>query len=93
MSSVIVIKSSPSQHVALFRVFQDQHQLVDTVDLVLDTLNQRAERIGNVVNQRIRDPVGRDGNVILEVFDAASNVLRVWRASEVELPHQLYGYG
>lgn len=76
---------SPSQHVALLSFFEDQHQLVDTVDLILDALDQRAERIGNVVDEGVGDPVGGDGDVVFEMLDSSSDILRMRRAPEVEL--------
>ena len=77
---------SPSQHIGLLRVFEDQHQLINTVDFVLDALNEWAKSIGDVVNERVRDPIRRDGDVILELLDAPTDILRVGRRSEMELP-------
>ena len=76
---------SPSQHVTLFSFFENQHQLIDTVDLVLDALDQRAERIGNVVDQGVGDPVGGDGDVVFEMLDSSADILWMRRAPEVEL--------
>ena len=76
----------PSQHISLLRIFEDQHQLIDTVNFVLDTLNEWSKSIGDVVDERIRDPIGRDGDVILELLDAPSDILRVGRRTEMELP-------
>ena len=77
---------SPSQHIGLLRVFEDQHQLIDTVDFVLDALNQWSKCIGDVVDERVRDPIGRDGGVILDLLDAPTDILRVGRRMEMELP-------
>jgi hypothetical protein len=71
----------------LLGLFEDKHKLIDAVDLVLDALDERAKGVGNVVNKRVRDPVGRDRDVVLEVFDTTTDVLRVGRATEVELGH------
>ena len=77
---------SPSQHIGLLRVFEDQHQLIDTVNFVLDTLDKWSKSIGDVVDERIRYPIRRDGDVILELLDAPSDILRVGRRTEMELP-------
>ena len=77
---------SPSQHIGLFRVFEDQYQLIDTVDFVLDALNQWSKCIGDVVDERVRDPIRCDGDVILELLDAPTDILRVGRRSKMELP-------
>ena len=76
---------SPPQHVALLCFLEYQHQLVDTVDLVLDTLDQRPKGIGNVVDQGVRDPIRCDRDVIFEMLDSPADVLRMRRAAEVEL--------
>lgn len=49
-ANISSIQDSPSQHVTLFRLFQDQDQLVDPVDFVFDTLNQRSKGIGDVID-------------------------------------------
>lgn len=54
----------PAQHVALLGVFEDKHELVDAVDFVLDALYERPERVRDVVDQRVRYPVGRDADVV-----------------------------
>jgi hypothetical protein len=77
--------NSPPQHVTLFGLFQDQHQLVDPIDLVLDTLNQWSKGIGDVIDQGVRDPVRGDRDVILERLDTPADVLGMWCASEMEL--------
>ena len=48
---------TPSQHVALFGVLQNQHQLVDTVNFVFDALNQGAKRIGDIIDEGVGDPI------------------------------------
>ena len=59
---------SPSQRISLLRVFEDQHQLiVYTVDFILDTPDEWSKSIGDVVDGCARDPIGRDGDVILEM--------------------------
>lgn len=85
MAKSIVRLSSPSQHVTLLRILQYQYQLVNTVYFVLDTLNERTESVGDVVDESVRDPVGRDRDIIFQVLDTASDVLGVGSASEVEL--------
>lgn len=75
----------PSQHVTLLGFLQNQHKLIDTVDFVFDVLDQRTERIGDVINQSIRDPIRGNVDVILQLLDASAHVLRVGRASEVKL--------
>lgn len=81
----------PPQHVTLFGILDNQDQFINTVDLVLDTLNQRTKGIGDIIDKGVRDPVGRDGDVVLELLDTSPDILRVWRASEVELPSQHEG--
>ena len=54
----------PAQHVALLSIFEDKHELVDAVDFVLDALYERPERVRDVVDQRVRYPVGRDADVV-----------------------------
>jgi hypothetical protein len=76
---------SPPKHIALLCVLENQYQLVDTVHLVLNALDERAKCVGDVVDERIADPIRRDRDVILEVLDASPDVLRVRRAPKVEL--------
>ena len=78
-------RDAPSQHVALLGVLEDEHELVDAVDLVLDALDERPERVGDVVDERVGDPVGGDADVVLQLLDAPTDVLRVRRGPEVEL--------
>jgi hypothetical protein len=80
----------PSQHITLFGIFDNQYQLIDTINFVLDTLDQRTERIRDIIDKSVRDPVGCDGNIIFELLDTPSDVLRVWCASEVELDRQTW---
>ena len=75
----------PPQHITLLGIFNDQHQLVNTIDLVLDTLNQRTEGIGDIIDKGVRDPVGCYRNVIFELLDSASDILGVRCTSKVEL--------
>ncbi len=81
------LPTSPNttQHVRLFRFLEDEHQLVDTVDLVLDALDQRSECIRDVVDERVGYPVGRDTDVVFELFDSPSYVLWMGSRAEVEL--------
>ena len=74
-----------TQHVTLLGVFEDKHELVNAVDFVLDALDERPERIRDVVDQRVRYPVGRDADVVFELLDAPSHVLWMRGWPEVEL--------
>jgi hypothetical protein len=80
---------SPPQHVTLFRLLQDQDQLVDPIDFVLDALDQRPKSVGDVIDQGVGDPVRGDRDVVLERLDTSADVLRVWCSSEVELENRL----
>jgi hypothetical protein len=75
----------PSQHIALLGILDYQDQLIDTIDFVFDTLNQRTESIGDIINKGVRDPVGCYGDVIFELLNSASHILGVGCTSEVEL--------
>ena len=55
------------------------------VDFVLDILNEWSKCIGNIVNQSIRDPVGRNVNVILQLLNTSPDVLRMRCRPEMEL--------
>ena len=83
----------PSQHVTLLGIFDDQDQLINTVDLVFDTLNQRTESIGNIIDKGVRDPVRGNGNVIFELLNSASNILGMGCTSKVELFYQSLARG
>jgi len=82
-----ILGHAPSQHVALFSVLQNQHQLVDTVDFVFDALNEGAECVGDIIDESVGDPIRSDIDVILELFYPPSHVLRVWCRAEVKLEH------
>ena len=84
---VDVLGHAPSQHVALFSVLQNQHQFVDTVDFVFDALNQGTERICDIIDKSVGDPIRSNVDVILELFYPPSHVLRVWCWAEVKLEH------
>jgi len=75
----------PPQHITLLGIFDDQDQLINTIDLVFDTLNQRTEGIGDIIDKGVRDPVGCYRNVIFELLDSASDILGVRCTSKVEL--------
>lgn len=79
------MRDVPPQHVALLGLLQDQHELIDAVDLVFDVLNERPKGIGNVIDEGVGDPVGGDVDVVLELLNSSPDVLRVRRSSEVEL--------
>ena len=74
-----------TQHVALLGVLEDKHELVNAVDFVFDALDERPERVRDVVDQRVRYPVGRDADVVFELLDAPSHVLWMRSWPEVEL--------
>jgi len=74
-----------AQHVALLGLLEDEHELVDAVHFVLDALDERTERVGDVVDEGIGYPVGRDADVVLELLYAPSNILWVGRGAEVKL--------
>ena len=75
----------PSQHVTLLGLLEDQDKLINTVDFILDTLNKRPEGIGDIVNERVRYPVRRDTDVVLQLLYPTSHVLWVWRRTEMKL--------
>ena len=77
--------SAPSQHVAVLRILQDKHEFVDAIDLILDALNKRTERVRNVVDERVRYPVRCDRDVVAKLFDSAANVLWMRCCAEMEL--------
>jgi hypothetical protein len=83
--SLIQKVNVPPQHVTLLSIFNDQHQLINTIDLVLDTLNQWTESIGDIINKGVRDPVGCYRDVIFQLLDSASNILGMGCTSEMEL--------
>jgi hypothetical protein len=74
-----------SQHITLFSIFENEHQLIDTVDFIFDILDERSKGIGNVVNESIRYPVRGDIDKVLELLDTPSNILRMGCASKMEL--------
>lgn len=78
----------PSQHITLLGILDDQYQLIDTIDFIFDTLNQRTKGISDVINERIRDPVRSDRDVIFELLDTSPDVLGVGCTSKVELSGQ-----
>lgn len=87
-----LLPTSPNtaQHVRLLCLLKDEHQLVDTVDFVLDALDQWSERVRDVIDKRVGDPVGRDTDVVFKLFDSPSHVLWVGSRAEVEL--KAWGY-
>ena len=82
-----LLPTSPNtaQHVGLLRLLKDEYQLVDTIDFVLDGLDQRSERVRDVVDERVRDPVGRNTDVVFELFDSPAHVLWMGSRTEVKL--------
>ena len=78
---------TPSQHVALFSVLQDQHQFVDTVDFILDALNQGTKRVCDVIDKCIGNPIRGNVDIIFELFDPPPHILWVGCWAEVELEH------
>jgi hypothetical protein len=55
----------PPKHVGLLCLFENEHELIDAVDFIFDALDERAKRVGDVVDERIADPIGSDGDVVL----------------------------
>jgi hypothetical protein len=82
-----LLPASPNttQHVRLLCLLKDEHQLVDTVDFVFDALDQRSERVRDVIDEGVRDPVGRDADVVFKLFDSPSYVLWMGSRAEMEL--------
>lgn len=75
---------SPSQHITLLRLLQNQHQLVNTIDLILNTLNQRPKRIRNIIDERVTDPIARHTDIILQLLNPPPHVLWMWRRPEMK---------
>lgn len=88
-----LLPASPNttQHVRLLGLLKDEHELVDTVDFVLNALDQRSERVRDVVDERVRDPVGCDADVVFKMLDSPSYVL--WMGSRAEVELQVRGGG
>ena len=86
-----LLPASPNttQHVRLLGLLKDEHQLVDAVDFVLDALDQRSKRVRDVVDECVRDPVGRDADVVFKLFNSPSYVL--WMGSRAEVELQVWG--
>lgn len=76
---------APPQHVALLGLLEDQDKLIDAVDLILDALDKGSKGIGNVINERVRDPIRGDADVVLQLLNTPSYILRMWCRAEVEL--------
>lgn len=70
-------------------VFQNQYKLINAVDLIFDALDERPERVGNVINESVGDPVGRDADIILELLNSPPDILRMRSWPKVELPFRL----
>jgi hypothetical protein len=83
--NLLPTRPNPSQHITLFRLFKYQHQFINTINLVLDRLNKRSKRIGNIINKRVGDPIGSNGYIVFEMFNSPSNVLGMGSSSEMEL--------
>lgn len=75
----------PPQHVTLLSLLQYQNQLVNAVDFVFDALDEWTEGIGDVVDQRVRDPVRSHADVVFQLLDSPSYTLRMRSWTEVEL--------
>jgi hypothetical protein len=73
------------EHVGLLGFFEDEHKLVDGVDFVFDTLDEGTEGVGDIVDEGVGDPVGGYGDVVFELFDPATDVLRMGSWAEVKL--------
>jgi len=61
----------------LFGFLENENQLIDAIDLVLDPLDQRAKRIGDVVDKGIGYPVRSHADITLELFNPPPDVLRM----------------
>jgi hypothetical protein len=66
------------------RAIRTQQQLMDTISLVPDPLDQQPKLIGDLVDQRTQCPVRGGRDVVFELFDSASDVLRVMGTTKVE---------
>jgi hypothetical protein len=73
----------------LFSVLENQYELVDAVDFVFDALDERAERIGDIIDKGVGDPVRRDTDIVFKLLDAPPNVLWVRGWTEVKLPMEI----
>lgn len=82
--------SAPPQHVTLFCLFQDKYQLINAVDFILNALDEWAEGIRDIVNQGVRYPIRGDADVVLQLFDTSSYVLRMRSRAVVELIEPMY---
>jgi hypothetical protein len=78
-------KNVPSQHITLFSILDDQYQLINTIDLIFDALNQRTKGIGNIIDKGVRNPIGCYRDIIFQLLDSAPDILRMGCASEMEL--------
>ena len=85
MTDKTSVSSVPPQHVTLLRLFQNKHELIDTVNFVLDTLDERTKSIGYVIDQGVGYPVRGNADVVLQLLNAPADVLGVWCWTEVEL--------
>ena len=83
--------SAPPQHVTLLRLLQDEHQFVNAVDFVLDALNQWAEGIRDIVNQSVGYPIRGDADVVFQLLDTSSYILRMRCWAVVELIMCMFG--
>ena len=86
---LLATRPYPPKHVALLRLLQYQYELVNTVDLVLNSLYKGAESVRDVVDERVGYPIRRYANVVFQLFNPSSDVLRVGRRSEMELTRAL----
>ena len=43
----------PPQHVTLLGFFQNQHELVNAIYFIFNVLDERSERVRNVINESI----------------------------------------
>lgn len=82
--------SVPSQHVTLLCILQDKHEFVDTIDFVLDALDEWTEGIGDIVNESVGYPVRRNADVVFQLLDTSPYILRVRGRAVVELSRRIY---
>jgi len=73
----------------LLHLLKDEHELINAVNFVLNALDERTERISNVVDERIGNPVRRDADIVFQLFDATSYILWMGSGTEVELHTQV----
>jgi hypothetical protein len=69
----------------LFGVLENQHQFVDTIDFILNALDQWTESIGDVIDQCVGDPIRSDRYIVSQLFNPSPDVQSVGCRLEMEL--------